>query len=87
MYCNFMTISLIFGCYKIIPKLLANRLSVVLGSLILDFQPVRVLGGEIHGCILLRMNLLIASLKKETHGPLFKLDLKKVFDCVLELLR
>ena len=79
---NFRPISLVGGMYKIIAKLLANRLSVVLGKTISSSQNAFVKGRQILDSVLIANECLDSKLKAAVMGVLCKLDLEKVYDHV-----
>ncbi|GJR87200.1 RNA-directed DNA polymerase, eukaryota [Tanacetum coccineum] len=79
---DFRPISLIGSVYKIIAKILANRLCLVLPYLISDVQSAFVANRQIlDGPFIL--NELISWCKfKKSHGMIFKVDFEKAFDSV-----
>ncbi len=79
---DFRPISLVDGMYKIIAKLLANRLSVVLGNIISPSQNAFVKDRQILDSVLIANECLDSRLKANVSGVLCKLDIEKAFDDV-----
>ena len=79
---DFRRISLVGGIYKIIAKLLANRLSIVLGKIISPSQNAFVKGRQILDLVLIANECLDSRLKADIPGVLCKLDLENVYDHV-----
>jgi hypothetical protein len=79
---DFRPISLVGGIYKIIAKVLANRLSLVLGSIISNSQNVFVKGQKISDLVLIANECLDSCLKLGISGVICKLDLEKAYDHV-----
>ena len=79
---DFRPISLVGGMYKIIAKLLANRLKVVLGKIISPSQSAFVKGKQILDSVLIANECLNSRLKASLPGVLCKLDLEKAYDHV-----
>nr|GEX28845.1 RNA-directed DNA polymerase, eukaryota [Tanacetum cinerariifolium] len=78
----FRSISLIGSVYKIIAKILANRLCVVLPYLISDVQSAFVANLQILDGPFILNELLSWCKFKKLHGMIFKVDFEKDFDSV-----
>ncbi|GJV71855.1 RNA-directed DNA polymerase, eukaryota [Tanacetum coccineum] len=78
----FRLISLIGSVYKIIAKILANRLCLVLPYLISDVQSAFVLNRQILDGPFILNELLSWCKFKKSKGMIFKVDFEKAFDSV-----
>ncbi|XP_065634279.1 probable leucine-rich repeat receptor-like serine/threonine-protein kinase At3g14840 [Quercus suber] len=86
---DFQPISLVGGIYKIISKVLANRLCRVAHGLISDSQNAFVKGRQILDSTLIASNCIDSRLKSGVLGVLHKLDVEKAYDhalsCMLDV--
>ncbi|RVW74010.1 Transposon TX1 uncharacterized 149 kDa protein [Vitis vinifera] len=79
---DFRPISLVGGLYKLLAKVLANRLKKLLGSLVSDFQHAFVAGRQILDVVLIANETIDSKIKEDLRGVLCKLDIKKAYDHV-----
>ena len=79
---DFRPISLIEGVYKIISKVLANRLKMVLGDIVHESRNAFVKGRQILDYVLIANECLDSRLKLGVLGVLCKLDVEKAYNHV-----
>ncbi|GJV91786.1 RNA-directed DNA polymerase, eukaryota [Tanacetum coccineum] len=79
---DFRPISLIGSIYKIIAKILANRLVMVLGDLVSDTQSAFVKDRQILDGPFILNELVQWCKKKKKQSMVFKVDFEKAYDCV-----
>ncbi|XP_026400275.1 uncharacterized protein LOC113296156 [Papaver somniferum] len=77
---NFRPISLIGSVYKIISKLLAERMKMVFLSIISEYQGAFVHGRQIQDGILIASELIDTKLRSQETGLICKVDFEKAFD-------
>ncbi|RVW83965.1 Ran-binding protein 1-like c [Vitis vinifera] len=79
---DFRPISLVGSVYKLLAKVLANRLKTVMGEVISDSQHAFVHGRQILDVVLIANEALDSRLKDNIPGLLLKMDIEKAFDHV-----
>ena len=79
---DFRPISLVGSVYKLLAKVLANRLKTVMGEVIFDSQHAFVHGRQILDVVLIANEALDSRLKDNIPSLLLKMDIEKDFDHV-----
>ena len=79
---DFRPISLIGGLYKLLAKLLANRLKMVVGEVVSKFQHAFIQGRQILNAVLIAGEAVDSRLKSNIPGFLLKMDIEKLYDHV-----
>jgi len=79
---DFRPISLVGSLYKILAKLLVNRLRGVMGSVVSDSQSTFVKNRQILDGILIANEVVDEARKKQKDLMLFKVDFEKAYDSV-----
>ena len=77
---DFRPISLTGSIYKLIAKVLANRLKKVMNKLVNSAQNAFVEGRQILDASLIANEVIDSMLKKKEKGVLYKLDIEKAYD-------
>lgn len=79
---DYRPISLVDNLCKIVAKILANRIKVVIGDVIENNQFAFVKGRQLTDTVLVA-NELVNLIKKEKNGGLIlKVDFEKAYDCI-----
>ena len=79
---NFRPISLVGCLYKVLAKVLANRLHLVVGSVVSDSQSAFVKGKQILDGILITNEAVDEARRMNKELLLFKVDFEKTYDSV-----
>jgi len=79
---DFRPISLVGSLYKILAKLLANRLRLVIGNVMSEYQSAFVKNRQILDGILIAIEVVDEARKCQKELMLFKVDFEKAYDSV-----
>ena len=77
---DFRPISLLGGLYKLLVKVLANRLKKVIGKVVYTAQNAFVTGRQILNASLIASEVIDSWQKRKEKGLICKLDIKKAYD-------
>lgn len=79
---DFRPISLVGCLYKVVAKVLANRLRLVVGSVVSESQPAFVKGKQILDGILIANKVVDEARRMAKELLMFKVDFEKAYDSV-----
>ncbi|RVX16087.1 LINE-1 reverse transcriptase-like [Vitis vinifera] len=79
---DFRPISLLGGLYKLLAKVLANRIKNVIGRVVSSYQNAFVMGRQILDASLIANEVIDSWKKKGEKGLICKLDIEKAYDSV-----
>ena len=79
---DFRPISLLGGLYKLMDKVLANRLKKVIGKVVSPDQNAFVMGRQILDASLIANEVIDSWQKRKEKGFICKLDIEKAYDSI-----
>ncbi|WRX31361.1 Reverse transcriptase domain - like 10 [Theobroma cacao] len=79
---DYRPISLVDSLYKIVAKILANRIKWVIGDVVGNNQFAFVKGRQLTDAVLIANELINLIRKERTGGMIMKVDFEKAYDCI-----